>query len=88
MADGNFMTNQKVPGKKNDYKHADRNDKIVFPLGRFPDRGSFFTSLHYFTNKTKPLKVYSKYWPIKVDLFWQYEASISLYIWFLPIMNV
>jgi hypothetical protein len=31
MADGNFMTNQKMLGKNNSSKHADRNDKIVFP---------------------------------------------------------
>ncbi len=30
MADGNFMTDQKMLGKKNGYKHADRNNKIVF----------------------------------------------------------
>jgi hypothetical protein len=31
----------------------------------------YLTSL--FTNKTKTSKVYPKYWPIKVDLFGQYE---------------
>ncbi len=45
MADGNFMTN-----------HADRNDKIVFPLGRSPDLGSLFTSLHYLLIRLKPRK--------------------------------
>ncbi len=47
MADDNFMTNQEMLGKKNGPNHADRNDKIVFPLGRHPDLGSLFTSLHY-----------------------------------------
>ena len=46
MADGNFMTNQEMLGKKNGSNHADRNDKIVLPLGRSPDLGSLFTSLH------------------------------------------
>jgi hypothetical protein len=31
MADGNFMTNQEMLGKKNGSKHADRNDKLFFP---------------------------------------------------------
>jgi hypothetical protein len=72
MADGNFMINQKMLGEKNGSKHADRNDEIVFSLGRPTDPGSFFTSLHYLliTDKTKTLKVYIKYWPIKVDLLW------------------
>ncbi len=56
MADGNFMTNQKMLGKKNGSKHADRNDKIVFPLGRSPDLGLFFTSLHYLLIRLKPRK--------------------------------
>ncbi len=77
MADSNFITNRRAPGKKNGSKHVDRNDRIVFPLslGRPPDLGSLFflTSLLTNTNKTKPLKVYPKYWPIKVELFWQYE---------------
>jgi hypothetical protein len=56
MADGNFMTNQKMFRKKCGSKHADRNDKIVFPLGRSPDLGSFFTSLHYLLIRLKPRK--------------------------------
>ena len=56
MADGNFMTNQEMLGKKNGSKHADRNDKIVFPLGRSPDLGSLFTSLHYLLIRLKPRK--------------------------------
>jgi hypothetical protein len=39
MADGNFMTNQKLLKKKNGSKHVDRNDRIVFLLGRPPDLG-------------------------------------------------
>ncbi len=57
MADGNFMTNQEMLGKKNGSKHADRNDKIIFPLGRSPDLGSFFTSLHYLLIRLKPRKL-------------------------------
>ena len=56
MADGNFMTNQEMLGKKNGSKHADRNDKIVFPLGRSPDLGSLFPSLHYLLIRLKPRK--------------------------------
>ena len=65
MADGNFMTNQEMLGKKNGSKHADRNDRIVFPLGRYP------TWVHYLphfsnTYKAKTTLVYSKYWPTKI----------------------
>ena len=73
MADGNFMTNQEMLGKKNGSKHADRNDKIVFPLGRSPRPGFIIYLTSLFTDKTKTSKVYPKYWPIKVDLFGQYE---------------
>ena len=59
MADGNFMTNQELLGKKNGSNHADRNDKIVFPLGRQPDLGSLFTSLHYLLIRLKPRKFIS-----------------------------
>ena len=56
MADGNFVTNQKMLGKKNGSKHVDRIDKIVFPLDRPPDLGSLFTSLHYLLIRLKPRK--------------------------------
>ena len=56
MADGNFVTNQKMFGKKNGSKHADRNDKIVFPLGRPPRPGFIIYLTSLFTNKTKPRK--------------------------------
>ena len=57
MADGNFMTNQEMLGKKNGSKHADRNDKIVFPPRSVPpDLGSLFTSLHYLLIRLKPRK--------------------------------
>jgi hypothetical protein len=59
MADGNFMTNQEMLGEKNGSKHADRNDKIVFPLGRSPDLGSLFPSLHYLLIRLKPRKFIS-----------------------------
>ena len=59
MADGNFTTNQKLLGnyvhemeilllakiRRMAIKHVDKNDRIVFPLGRPPDLGSFFISL-------------------------------------------
>ena len=66
MADGNFMTNQKMLGKKNGSKHADRNDEIVSRSAHRPGFILYLTSL--FTDKTKTLNVYIKYWPIKVDL--------------------
>ena len=73
MADGNFVTNQKMLGKKNGSKHADRNDKIVSPPRSVPRPGFIIYLTSLFTNKTKTSKVYPKYWPIKVDLFGQYE---------------
>jgi hypothetical protein len=59
MADGNFTTNQRLLGKyvhemeilllakirRMATKHVAKNDRIVFPLGRPPDLGSFFSSL-------------------------------------------
>ncbi len=37
MADGNFITNQELLGKKNGSEHDDdRNDRIVSLLGRPP----------------------------------------------------
>jgi hypothetical protein len=59
MADGNFTTNQRLLGKyvhgmeivllakirRMATKHVAKNDRIVFPLGRSPDLGSFFSSL-------------------------------------------
>jgi hypothetical protein len=59
MADGNFTTNQKLLGnyvhemeilllakiRRMAIKHVDKNDRIVFPLGRPPDLGSLFISL-------------------------------------------
>jgi hypothetical protein len=60
MADGNFTTNQKLLGKyvhemeilllakirRMATKHVAKNDRIiVFPLGRPPELGSFFSSL-------------------------------------------
>jgi len=77
MADGNFMTNQEMLGKKNGSKHADRNDKIVFPLGRSPDLGSFFTSLHYLLIRLKPRKFISNIGQPKSIYFG--STSISLY---------
>ncbi len=77
MADGNFMTNQKMLGKKNGSKHADGNGKIVFPLGRSPDLGSFFTSLHYLLIRLKPRKFISNIGQSKSISFG--STSISLY---------
>ena len=73
MADSNFIANRRTLGKKNGSKNVDRNDRIVFPLRSASRPGfiPFLTSL--FTDKTKTPKVYLKYWPTKVDLFWQYE---------------
>jgi hypothetical protein len=59
MADGNFTTNQRLLGKyvhemeilllakirRMATKHVAKNDRIVSPLGRSPDLGSFFSSL-------------------------------------------
>jgi hypothetical protein len=59
MADGNFTTNQRLLGKyvhemeilllakirRMATKHVAKNDRIVSPLGRPPDLGSFFSSL-------------------------------------------
>jgi hypothetical protein len=77
MADGNFITNQKLPGKKNGSEQDVRNDRIVFPPRSAPDPG--FVSLPHFskTNKTKTSKVYPKYWPTKTEPFG--STSISLY---------
>jgi hypothetical protein len=77
MADGNFITNQKLPGKKSGSKHDDRNDRIVSPLGQPPDLGSLLSLTSLKTNKTKTSKVYPKYWPTKTEPFG--STSISLY---------
>ncbi len=59
MADGNYMTNQKLLGnyvnemeilllakiRRMATKHVDKNDRIVSPLGRPPGMGSLFISL-------------------------------------------
>jgi hypothetical protein len=47
MADGNFITNQKLPGKKSGSEHDDRNDRIFFPPRSAPDLDSllYLTSL-------------------------------------------
>jgi hypothetical protein len=59
MADDNFMANQKLLGncvheikillfakiRRMARIVKERNDRIVFPLGRAPDLGSFFASL-------------------------------------------
>jgi hypothetical protein len=37
MADGNFITNQELLGKKNGPEHVDRNDRIVDPNLMRPD---------------------------------------------------
>ena len=56
MADGNFTTNQKLLGnyvhemeilllakiRRMAIKHVDKNDRIVFPLGRPTDLASLF----------------------------------------------
>ncbi len=73
MADGNFMTNQEMLGKKNGSKHVDRNDRIVFSPRSVPRPGFILYLTSLFTNKTKTLKGYPKYWPTKVELFWRYE---------------
>ncbi len=56
MADSNFITNRRTLGKKNGSKPVDRIDRIVFPLGRPPDLGSFFSSLHYLLIRLKRRK--------------------------------
>ncbi len=84
MADGNFMINQEMLEKKNGSKHADRNDKTVFPLGRSPDLGSFFTSLHYLLIRLKPRKFILNIGQPKSIFFG--STSISLYgLWALKI---
>jgi hypothetical protein len=80
MADGNFITNRRTLGKKNGSKHDDRNDRIVSPLGRPPDLGSLFSSLHYLLIRLNPLKVYPKYLPIEVELFWQLAVRVLAYM--------
>jgi hypothetical protein len=81
MADGNFMTNQKLLGEKNGSKHADRNDRIVFPPDRPPEVRyiSFPTWVHSLPHFSKTSKVYSKYRPTKVEPFGKLSTSISLY---------
>jgi hypothetical protein len=59
--------------KKNGYKLQWQKWQNIFPP-RSSSRPRFFILLtSLFTNKTKTSKVYPKYWPIKVDLFGQYE---------------
>jgi hypothetical protein len=49
MADGNFITNRELLGKKNGHEHDDRNDRIVFPLGR-PTTWVHFSLLQFSKN--------------------------------------
>jgi hypothetical protein len=83
MADGNFMTYQKLLGncvhemeilllakiRRMATKHVAKNDRIVSPP-RSASRTRFIlwvTSL--IPIRLKTTLVYPKYWPIKVDLF-------------------
>jgi hypothetical protein len=68
---GNFITNQKLPGKRVVLSIMTEMTELFSPPGRPP-------TWHFSkTNKTKTSKVYPKYWPTKTEPFG--STSISLY---------